>query len=64
MLLLWNVHGNKGKKTVRLEIFLTHFILLFNKANKMPGYLGTSHTCRGQIKKSAKPHYSSLQKQF
>lgn len=26
----------------------------------MPGYLGTSHTCCGQIKQSAKPHYSSL----
>lgn len=34
----------KHRKTL-----LTHFILLFNEANKMPGYPGTSHTCVVEI---------------
>lgn len=43
------MHLSRGKKHGKTQDLLTHFILLFNEANKMPGYPGTSHTCVVEI---------------
>lgn len=39
----------KKQKRRRTQDLLTHLIMLFNEANKMPGYPGTSHTCVVEI---------------
>lgn len=38
----------EGEKK-KTQDLLTHFILLFDEANKMPGYPGTSHMCVVEI---------------